>query len=336
VNPRTYHGRVARTPRSDAPAGGRFRPTQPQLRRLALASIAANVGIVVTGGAVRLTGSGLGCPTWPRCEGESFVPTGELGLHGQIEFGNRMLTYVVGVVALATLVGAYRARPVRRDVRRLALALFIGIPAQAVVGGVSVLTDLNPWVVMCHLLISMGLIGLATLLHRRLGEGDCAPRPLVVPLTRRLSWALLGLVAVVLYLGTVVTGSGPHAGDDQARRTGLDTHLVSMVHADAVILLVGLTVALLVAARSAGAPGAVRRALAVMLCVELGQGLIGYVQYFTDLPVALVAAHMFGAGLLVIAAVRAVLSMRTRDVAGTPPVPAPAAGAAAPAASTPA
>jgi cytochrome c oxidase assembly protein subunit 15 len=299
-----------------------------QLRRLALASIVANVGIVVTGGAVRLTGSGLGCPTWPRCEGESFVPTGELGLHGQIEFGNRMLTYVVGFVALATLIGAYRARPVRRDVRRLALALFIGIPAQAVVGGVSVLTDLNPWVVMGHLLISMLLIGLATLLHRRLGEGDAPARSLVAPAVRGMSLGLLGLVAGVLYLGTVVTGSGPHAGDDEAPRTGLDTHLVSMLHADAVILLVGLTVALLVAARSSGAPPAVRRAVVVLLGVELGQGLIGYVQYFTDLPVALVAAHMLGAGLLVIAAVRMVSSMRTRDGLDAP-APLPAAPAAA-------
>ena len=299
----------------------RFRPDQRRLRRLALASIAANVGIVVTGGAVRLTGSGLGCPTWPRCEGDSFVPNGELGLHGQIEFGNRMLTYVVGFVALATLIGAYRARPRRRDVRRLALVLFIGIPAQAVIGGISVLTDLNPWVVMGHLLISMLLIGLATLLHRRLGEGDGPARPVVSPLVRNLGILLLGLVAGVLYLGTVVTGSGPHAGDAEARRTGLDTHLVSMLHADAVIALVALTVATLLTLRATRAPAAVRRAFGVLLVAELGQGLIGYVQYFTDLPVALVAAHMFGAGLLVVAAVRAVLSTRERS---TPAVPAPA------------
>lgn len=299
--------------------GDRFRPDVRQLRRLALASIAANIGIVVTGGAVRLTGSGLGCPTWPRCEGDSFVPTGELGLHGQIEFGNRMLTYVVGFVALATLIGAYRARPARRDVRRLALVLFIGIPAQAVVGGISVLTDLNPWVVMGHLLISMVLIGLATLLHRRIGEGDGPPRPLVAPFVRNLGIVVLGLVAGVLYLGTVVTGSGPHAGDAEARRTGLDTHLVSMLHADAVLILVGLTAAALVALARTRAPAPARRAFAVLLVVELAQGLIGYVQYFTDLPVALVAAHMFGAGVLVVAAVRAVLSMRERPV--PPPTP---------------
>ncbi len=310
----------------------RFRPSPTQLRRLALASIVANVGIVVTGGAVRLSGSGLGCPTWPRCTDESFVPTGELDLHSQIEFGNRMLTYVLGAVVLATLIGAYRARPVRRGVRRLALVLFLGIPLQAVIGGISVLTDLNPWVVMGHLLISMVLIGLATLLHRRIDESDGPARPLVGPRVRRMTLGLLGLTAVVLYLGTVVTGSGPHAGDVDAPRTGLDTHLWSMVHADTVIVLVAATLALNLLLAHRGAPDAVRRAAAILLGVQLAQGLIGYVQYFTDLPEVLVGTHMLGAGLLVIATVRLVLSMRERpagDAAGGParsalaePVPA--------------
>lgn len=295
-------------------ASERFRPGPVGLRRLALASIIANVGIVVTGGAVRLTGSGLGCPTWPRCHDDSFVPTGELGLHEQIEFGNRMLTYVLGAVALATLIGVYRSRPARADLRRLALVLLIGIPVQAVIGGISVLTDLNPWVVMGHLMVSMVLIGLATVLHRRIGEGDAPPVPLVPQQIQRLALGLLALTAVVLYLGTIVTGSGPHAGDVDAPRTGLDTHLYSMVHADAVIALVLGTVALNVLLTRRGAPAEVQTAGRIVLGVQLAQGTLGYVQYFTDLPEVLVGLHMFGAGCLVIATVRLVLATRVRPL----------------------
>jgi cytochrome c oxidase assembly protein subunit 15 len=281
---------------------------------LALASIVVNVGIVVTGGAVRLTGSGLGCPEWPRCHENSFTPTGELGMHEGIEFGNRLLTYVLGAVALATLVACLRHVPRRPDLRRLGIVLFVGIPTQAVIGGISVLTDLNPWVVMGHLLLSMVLIGLATVLYQRAGEGDEPPLPLVGRRTRRAILGMLGLTAIVLYLGTIVTGSGPHAGDVDAPRTGLDTHLWSMLHADSVLLLVSGTVALNVLLARRGAPPAVRRAAAVVLAAQLGQGLIGYVQYFTDLPEVLVGMHMLGAALLVVATVRLVLSTRERPV----------------------
>jgi cytochrome c oxidase assembly protein subunit 15 len=284
------------------------------LRRLALASIIANIGIVVTGGAVRLTGSGLGCPTWPRCESNSFVPTGATGIHEQIEFGNRMLTYVLGIVVLSTLIGVYRSPATRPDLRRLALVLFLGIPLQAVVGGISVLTDLNPWVVMLHLIISMDLIAVATLLYLRTGEGDGPSVPLVTPQLRRLAFGLLALTGIVLYLGTIVTGSGPHAGDLDAHRTGLDTHLWSLIHADAVIVLVLGAIALNVLLRRTEAPAAVRQAALVMLAVELAQGVIGFVQYFTDLPELLVGLHMFGAGCLVVATVRMVLSTRARPL----------------------
>jgi heme a synthase len=303
---------VAVNPLTAARASERFRPGPVGLRRLALASIIANVGIVVTGGAVRLTGSGLGCPTWPRCHEDSFVPTGEVGIHEQIEFGNRMLTYVLGAVALATLIGVWRSRPARTDLRRLALVLFIGIPAQAVIGGISVLTDLNPWVVMGHLMVSMVLIALATVLYHRIGEGDGPPMRVVSPRIWQLGLGLLALTAVVLYLGTIVTGSGPHAGDADAPRTGLDTHLFSMIHADAVIVLVLGTVLLNVLLTRSGAPAPVVLAARVVLAVQLTQGLIGYVQYFTDLPEVLVGLHMFGAGCLVIATVRLVLAMRVR------------------------
>jgi cytochrome c oxidase assembly protein subunit 15 len=291
------------------------------LRRLAVASIVVNITIVVTGGAVRLTGSGLGCPTWPRCTGDSFVPTGELGYHSAIEFTNRMITYVLVGVALATLVVARRVRPVRPDVRRLALVLFIGIPAQAVLGGITVLTDLNPWVVMLHLVVSMDLIAVATLLHRRLGEGDGLMVPLVPVVMRRLAFTVFALTGAVLYLGTVVTGSGPHAGDAQAPRTGLDPRAMSLIHANVVTTLVLATVALVVLLHRGGAPMAVRRAALLVLGIQLAQGAIGWVQYVTDLPELLVGLHMLAAGLLVVATTRLVLATRERPQVAPAPTP---------------
>jgi heme a synthase len=292
------------------------RPAPRTVRRLALASIVANAGIVVTGGAVRLTASGLGCPTWPRCTETSYTPTAEYAAHGLIEFGNRLLTFVLGAVVLATLVAVWRQRPVRPGMRRLAVLLFLGIPAQAVLGGITVLTGLNPWTVMGHFLVSMVLIGLAVALHHRAGEGDLTPRPVVRPGLRRLAWGLLGVTGVTLALGTVVTGSGPHSGDPAAGRTGLDPATVSQLHADSVMLLVGMTVATWVALRATGADPRLTRAVGVLLAVELAQGVVGYVQYFTGLPVLLVGVHLAGACLVLVAAVRVVLATRDRGPLG--------------------
>ncbi len=286
-----------------------LRPTPATVRRLALASVVANSVIVVTGGGVRLTASGLGCPTWPRCTASSYTPTPEDAVHGVIEFGNRLLTFALTAVVVALLVAVLRSRPRRPDLVQLAVLGFLGIPAQALLGGVTVLTGLNPWTVMGHFLLSMVLVGLATVLWVRSGEGDGPVRGLAPLPLRRLAWALVGVVGVALALGTVVTGSGPHSGDPAAGRTGFDPALVSQLHADVVLLLVGLTVALWVALRAVGAPS---RAVAVLLAVELAQGLVGYVQYFTDLPVPLVALHMAGACVTVVAVVRAALSLRER------------------------
>ncbi len=296
-------------------------PSARTVRRLAWASLLVNLAIVVTGGAVRLTESGLGCPTWPSCTDASFVPGAELGVHGAIEFGNRLLTWVVALVAAATLVAAFRARPVRRGVRRLAVGLFLGIPAQAVIGGVTVLTGLNPWVVTLHFGCSMLLVGLATVLVHRTREGDDPPRLLVPLPLHRLALAVLAIMALVIGLGTVVTGSGPHAGDPAAPRTGLDLAAVAALHAQAVMLLLGLSVGLVVALHAVGASAGARRAGVVLLAVESGQATIGYAQYLTGLPEVLVGLHLLGAGLLVIAAVRTVLHLRDR---GTPPVAVPA------------
>ncbi len=268
------------------------------LRPLAWATLCANVLIVVTGGAVRLTGSGLGCPTWPRCTQDSYVPRGELGLHGAIEFGNRMLTFVLVAVAVATFAAAWQSS--RRDLRRLALLLAVGVPLQAVIGGISVLTDLNPWVVSGHLLLSMAMIGLAVLLLRRI---DRPHEPVASGPAPVLAWATFGAAWVVLYLGTVVTGSGPHAGDRDSPRNGLDPLQWSQLHADAVFLLLGLTVALVLVTRA--------RAAVVLLVVELAQGAIGFVQYATDLPVALVGFHVLGAALVSATATWTLLEVRS-------------------------
>jgi cytochrome c oxidase assembly protein subunit 15 len=282
------------------------------LRRLALASIAANVGIVITGGAVRLTGSGLGCPTWPRCTSTSYVPTSELGSHGLIEFGNRTLTGIVGAVAVLALLSALAQVPRRRPVTLLGLAVFAGIPAQIALGAVTVKTHLNPWAVAGHFLLSMAVIATAYAFWR---AAIGVPAPIGRGPLAALAWLLGGVSAAVLALGTVVTGSGPHAGDANARRTGFDPGAVAQLHTDAVFLLVGLSVALWLALRATGRPA---RAAGVLVTVELGQGVVGFVQYFTHLPVALVALHMAGAcavWLATLSTVSAVATPRARPAA---------------------
>ncbi|WP_374197511.1 heme A synthase [Micromonospora sp. RL09-050-HVF-A] len=291
------------------------------LRRLAYASIVANVAIVVTGGAVRLTASGLGCPTWPRCTDASYTTTTEMGVHGVIEFGNRLLTFAVGAIALATLLAVLAQRPRRPGLTGLAVAVFLGIPAQAVIGGITVLTNLNPWVVGLHFLASMAVIAAAYALWRRIVDPDGPAEPVVPRPLRTLARLTTAVSVAVLVVGTWVTGSGPHAGDHGAARNGLDPETISQVHADGVFLLIGLSVALVLALRAVGAAGPARAAL-VLVAVELGQGLIGFVQYFTHLPGVLVAAHMLGSCLVLLATLAMLWSTRQRRPATADPLPA--------------
>ena len=252
--------------------------------RVALVNAIANGVIVVTGGLVRLTGSGLGCPTWPRCTDDSFVTTPELAGHGVVEFGNRLLTFVLTAAAIATVVVVWRSA--RRDLRPLAVVSFLGIPAQALLGGVTVLTGLNPWTVAAHFLVSMGLVAVATTLWLRSREPGVGQ-----PLLRRpFELLILGIAAVTAASSssapwspaparTAVTRTPP-TGWTSTRET------VSQLHADVVFLLVGLTVALLLALYAVDSPGRLRRAARDLLIVQLAQGLVGFVQYFTDLPIA--------------------------------------------------
>jgi cytochrome c oxidase assembly protein subunit 15 len=275
------------------------------LRRWAVASLVVNIVIVVTGALVRLTDSGLGCPTWPRCSELSYVTHPELGYHGLIEFGNRLLTFVLVIVAIATWLAAMLHREngqPRTDLMRLTTIMALGIPAQAVIGGITVLTGLNPFIVAFHLLVSFALIALSVSLVRRT-RGLAA-----VPVEARrsaLTKAAFVLMWVTVWLGTVVTGSGPHAGDQQAIRTGLDPELVSHVHAVAVYAVVAVTVACVVLLRS--------RAAVALLGVEVVQAAIGITQYHLGLPIWLVLAHLLGAALSIALATNLMLSVRSRD-----------------------
>ncbi|WP_370188751.1 heme A synthase [Aeromicrobium sp.] len=283
-------------------------PTRDVVERWAWASLVANTVIILTGGLVRLTASGLGCPTWPRCTDESFVPHRALGLHGLIEFGNRLLTYVLIAIAIGTVVAVWRWSE-GRGLRRLAVVLAVGIPFQGVIGGITVLTDLNPWIVALHLVLSLFLVAGSTWLLLRV-RGDVADD--VPVLARRLVLTTYATLWVVVYLGTVVTGSGPHAGDVNAPRNGLDPRLWSHVHAWGVYLLVALTIATILVLRRSGTSPLAVRAATLLLVAELAQGVVGFVQYFTDLPIALVAVHLVGAAVLVSVGTRLVVLTRTR------------------------
>jgi heme a synthase len=316
----------ATTSESPPPGRGRLpgwleplRDAPRLVRWLAFATIVGNAVVVLTGVAVRLSDSGLGCPTWPKCTDDSYTNTPEYGIHGYIEFGNRLLTIVLSAIVGAAIIAVLLQRVRRRSLIWLAMAQFGGIVAQAVVGGVTVLTGLNPWTVSAHFLVSMGLIYAGYVFWHRTGEGD-GPRVWLVP--PPLRWVARGIVlaaAATIAIGTVVTGSGPHSGDGDAPRTGFDPALISQLHADAVFLLIGLTIGGVLALRS---HPAARRAVTVLLVVELAQGLIGYVQYFTHLPVGLVAAHVLGATVLWVAAIRVLFTIRDRPVTAAVSAPA--------------
>jgi heme a synthase len=296
---------MAATSSSSRPSSRRDR-----LPRLAAAALATNVLIVFTGGLVRVTGSGLGCPTWPTCDGETVVPRPG-GEHATwqtaVEFGNRLLTFVVLAVAIALALEVRRRGrewPVR--LRTLAWALPAGVVAQALLGGVTVLLELHPLIVAAHFLLSMVLIAIAVALWQRarehVGVAEVTGRDDEVGrvVAAGLRWATTALVVAagaVLILGTVVTAAGPHAGDPGTPRLGVDIRLAAIAHADAVWLLVGLTIALVAVTWRHGPPE-LRRAVRTLLVLELLQGTLGYTQYALGIPAGLVAAHILGAAVL--------------------------------------
>ncbi len=294
------------------------------IRAIFVGNLVAQSAIIVTGAVVRLTGSGLGCPTWPQCVEGSYTPTArqEEAFHKYIEFGNRLLTFVVVIIAIAVLVAVLmnaRSRkrsviPQRPAIIILAIIPFIGTAAQAVLGGVTVLTGLDPLIVSAHFLLSMVLVTAAVVLVAR--SGDLGDQP-VIHLTpkpvRFLTWLLVSVAALVVVLGVITTGSGPHSGDAQSEaRFSFDPQTVSWLHADAVFLFIGLLIGLIVSLMLFKRTGSMRKRTLLLIALTLTQGGIGYIQYFTGLPSALVAVHVLGAVLTWIAVLFIPFSMRTR------------------------
>ncbi|MDX6275516.1 MAG: heme a synthase [Frankiales bacterium] len=291
------------------------------LRRVALAGVVAQVGIVVTGAAVRLTGSGLGCPTWPRCSNDAFIPNGVRNDHPAlqqgIEFGNRLLTFAVLATAALCVLAARRTG--RRDLLWLAWAQPLGVVGQILLGGITVLTDLHPAAVAAHFLLSMAVIAAAVLLYERSLDSPAGDSS-----ARELTWiarALLPATGLLLLIGTVVTGAGPHAGDSKSPRFGINIEHITQLHADVAFLVLALALALAVGARLGSASTALCRRSAELLVVVLAQGAIGYVQYFTGVPALLVGFHVLGACLAWVAALRVYLASRSAAAASLSSAP---------------
>jgi cytochrome c oxidase assembly protein subunit 15 len=300
-----------------------WRTTPAILTWTCFAAFVANIGIIVTGGAVRLTDSGLGCPTWPTCTDGSLVPTSRLGAYGVVEFTNRMLTFAVSVAVGAAIIACMRWHPRRAVLNKLSWTLFFGVVAQAVIGGISVRTHLAPIWVSLHMLVSMGMVALSYILWVRSREPhDAEPTPTVQPVLRTLGYVLTAGVGALLVAGTIVTGSGPHsgakAGDPGNKRFPLSPANATQLHADLVFLVVGLTVALWFALKATGAAPRIQRTVVDLFLLLMAQGVIGYVQYFTHLPVLLVGIHMFGAAIVWAATWRVLLAMRERKAEAAP------------------
>lgn len=251
--------------------------------------------IVVTGGAVRLTASGLGCPTWPKCTADSLVNTPEMGIHGIIEFGNRLLTFVLVIVAIGMFLAVIRGRRSRRDLFVLALLIGLGIPAQAVIGGISVWMNLNPYVVGLHFVVSAVMIVLATLLVTRVyRQGERADTEIL----SFMAWVVATLQGVTVLVGILVTGSGPHAGDADSPRNGLPSELLQHVHSYPAYAALLTTAVLIGVAWRRGRTDVSRVAL-ILLSINAVQAAVGIAQANLGLPELLVGLHMLLACLVV-------------------------------------
>ena len=293
-------------------------PTAQSMRWLALAGIVADTAIMSTGAAVRLSSSGLGCPDWPRCSAADIVASRNAGqtlLNTWIEFGNRLLNFPLVILTVLVFIAAWRFRPGgtrRMDLVWLAAIQPIGVIAQIPIGGLVVLTHLNPITVSIHFLVSAAIVAAAVLLHVRCTEGDGPPTAMVRTDLRVLAGALVAVTAAMLAAGTVVTGTGPLAGHADTPRYKLPLEGVTQLHADIGWLMAGLAAALVLGLRMSGAPPRVVRAGWIMIGSLGVQGVIGYIQYFTHLPAGLVWVHVTGSVLVWIAVLRLFLSMRER------------------------
>ncbi len=300
------------------------------MRALAIAAVVAQGGIAVTGSVVRVTGSGLGCPTWPECFPGSLVPTPHPEVEPitqWIEFSNRLLTFVVVLAAGACLIAALTTRPRRRRLTALALVQPLGVVAQAVIGGMVVRLGLVWWSVAVHFAVSMVLVWLAMQLVAAAGDGDAPPRRLVGGPVRGLVATSTAVLAALLVAGTFVTASGPHAGDAATPRLDVNMASVAQLHADILFAYLGLLVGLGFTLRAVAAPAGVWRRYLVLVAVVLAQGALGGVQYALGVPEVLVSLHVLGAGLVTVAAAALWAGLTERPHLAVPesaPAPEPA------------
>jgi heme a synthase len=285
-------------------------------RWVALGALVTQVVIILTGGAVRLTGSGLGCSEWPNCEQGQFVAPMEF--HAWIEFGNRLFTGVVSIAVVLALFGALARVPRRRDLIWWSAAMVVGVIAQILLGAIVVLTHLVPAAVSAHFLLSVALVWIAVMLYVRAREGSAPPETLVAPAVSWLTRAMLVTLMAVLFLGTLVTGSGPHSGDPgEVDRLGFEIRDITMAHTSAVWTLVGLTVAALATVYATGAPRPVRRWGWGVVAVLAAQATVGYLQYFNGVPALLVGIHLAGAVAAWFVVLRFALAQRRRAIVDT-------------------
>jgi len=290
-------------------------------QRITLLALIALGFIVVTGGAVRLTGSGLGCSDWPTCEKNQLVAP--LEYHAMIEFVNRTITGLVSVAVMLAVLGSLVRTPRRRDLTWWSLGLVAGVLAQIVLGGLTVLFKLAPPFVMGHFLVSMVLIWNAVVLHHLAGEPPTPARFDVSSEVRWMGRLMVASAVLVLFLGTVVTGAGPHGGDPEVERLDLVVGEIARLHGASVVIFGLLTVATMLVLRRAGAGAAVMRRGEILLVVLVAQAGVGYTQYFTGVPAALVGLHIFGAVCVWVALLWFVLGLHVHPPASPEPTPRP-------------
>ena len=309
----------------------RFRLSPAAYQRVTLVAAILLGIIIITGGAVRLTGSGLGCPDWPNCRADSLTPHGVTDGHAMVEFVNRVFTGAVSIAVIVCVLASFLRDPRRRDLVWLSIGLVAGVFAQAVLGGLVVLFEVRPEFVMAHFLLSLVLLTDAVVLYKRAGEPDTKAELQVQPRVRTIGRVLVAVAAVVVVTGTIVTSTGPHGGDKKAKRFDLDLEWVARIHGTTVILFLALILVTLTVLRRTRAPEPVQARLGAVLLVACAQAAIGYIQYFNGTPALLVGFHIAGATALWAAVLWYYLGLFVRPAEADAPAPSSVASRLQPA-----